>query len=81
MGHSYAIVVRMEPVPDVIGHRHRPMFAAGAPDRNGEIALTLARILRQQVAEKILEAVEKLLGLFMCEQERLYFRVVAVLLP
>src|ERR1039458_5870682 len=61
--HLHVVARLGKPLLDLFGNQHRTVFASGATKRNGEVALALANVVRDQVHQQLRYAGYKLLGL------------------
>src|SRR5690606_33102992 len=78
MAHTEAQAWRRdEPTLEFFGDGHRPMLAAGAANRHGDVALALFRILGQQELEQIVHAGDELVHVGELVENRPYGRILA----
>src|ERR1700687_1701974 len=52
-----------QPLADIFGDHHRAVLSAGTSEADGQVALSLANVVRQQVDQQFRDAVNELLRL------------------
>ena len=63
MAHFHSVTRFVQALGNVLGNHYRAVLTPGAAERDGEIALALSHIVRQQVDEHLGNAADKFLGL------------------
>src|SRR5439155_702827 len=63
VGYLGAVPGAAEALVDLLGDHHRPMMAARAAERDREIALAFTDVVRQQIDQKVGDALDELDGL------------------
>src|ERR1035438_8710365 len=63
MDHLYVVPRFGQPFLDLFGNQYRAVLASGAAERDGEVALAFANVMRDQVNQQLRNPRDKFLGL------------------